>query len=241
MARYHLRPDDSVGVCTAETGNCPYGGSNLHVEASSTEEAQRYFDNMNEEKARTRKEKYRNENRDLFLDLIDSVKLHEPTKDEFIVKEPFIDELGFMANLLTKQNRDRASEIEFYDEQREVEFKRAIRDRKISNLNYNKVMNRFYNGGTPEYTDISSLYKNLKRRSVSRIDGYGSAEFNPSKANKGPMYCVDNGNLFEIDEIIYYFKGNKGSEKSDISFVEAKDTQGGYRRITMKSNIFFLN
>lgn len=242
MARYHLRPDDSVGVCTAEPGSCPYGGHNLHVEASSTEEAQRYFDDMNEKRAKIRKEKYRDENRDSFLDLVDSIKLNEPTRDEFVVKEPFIDELGFVANLLTKQNRDRASEIEFYNEQKDIEFKRAVRYRKISNLNYSKIMDRFYNGETPEYTDVSLLFRNLKRKSISRRDGYGSATFSPYSANKYPMYCVDNGNLFEIDEIIYYFDNdNKGSGLSDIAFAEARDTQGGYRRITMKSNIFFFD
>lgn len=48
MAKYHIRKDGTPGVCHAQEGNCPLGGSENHVEAETLEQAQRQFDNKNE-------------------------------------------------------------------------------------------------------------------------------------------------------------------------------------------------
>lgn len=48
MAKYHIRKDGTPGVCHAQEGNCPLGGSENHVEAETLEQAQRQFDKRNE-------------------------------------------------------------------------------------------------------------------------------------------------------------------------------------------------
>lgn len=52
MAKYHIRKDGTPGVCHAQEGNCPLGGSENHVEAETLEQAQRQFDNKNEKLAK---------------------------------------------------------------------------------------------------------------------------------------------------------------------------------------------
>src|SRR5574344_889474 len=49
MAKYHIRKDGTPGICHAQEGNCPLGGSENHVEAETLEQAQRQFDNKNED------------------------------------------------------------------------------------------------------------------------------------------------------------------------------------------------
>ena len=46
MAKYHVKKDGTPGVCHAQEGNCPLGGSDEHF--SSAQEAQDYADKMNE-------------------------------------------------------------------------------------------------------------------------------------------------------------------------------------------------
>lgn len=48
MAKYHIRKDGTPGICHAQEGNCPLGGSENHVEAETLEQAQQYFDDKNE-------------------------------------------------------------------------------------------------------------------------------------------------------------------------------------------------
>lgn len=48
MTIYHMKKDGTPGICNAEPGNCPLGGNENHVEASSLEQAQQQFDNKNE-------------------------------------------------------------------------------------------------------------------------------------------------------------------------------------------------
>lgn len=48
MARYHMKEDGTPGICHAQEGNCPLGGSENHVEAETLEQAQQYFDDKNE-------------------------------------------------------------------------------------------------------------------------------------------------------------------------------------------------
>ena len=48
MAKYHIRKDGTPGICHAQEGNCPLGGSENHVEAETLEQAQRQFDKRNE-------------------------------------------------------------------------------------------------------------------------------------------------------------------------------------------------
>lgn len=52
MTKFHMKRDGTPGVCTAEEGNCPLGGSENHIEAETLEQAQQYFDDKNESKAR---------------------------------------------------------------------------------------------------------------------------------------------------------------------------------------------
>ena len=48
MTRYHMREDGTPGICHAQEGNCPLGGSENHVEAETLEQAQQQFDDKNE-------------------------------------------------------------------------------------------------------------------------------------------------------------------------------------------------
>lgn len=51
MAKYHISKNGSPAICKAKPGNCPLMDDLDHVEASSVEEAQKVFDNINKEKA----------------------------------------------------------------------------------------------------------------------------------------------------------------------------------------------
>ena len=42
MARYHVRADGSMGVCTAREGNCPFGGDAGTRHFTNKSEAQAY-------------------------------------------------------------------------------------------------------------------------------------------------------------------------------------------------------
>ena len=42
MARYHVRADGEMGVCTAREGNCPYGGEEGTKHFTSGAEARKY-------------------------------------------------------------------------------------------------------------------------------------------------------------------------------------------------------
>ena len=46
MARYHVRADGSMGVCTAKEGHCPFGGEEGTRHFTSKTEAQRYSEKM---------------------------------------------------------------------------------------------------------------------------------------------------------------------------------------------------
>ena len=52
MTKFHMKRDGTPGVCTAEEGNCPLGGNENHVEAETLEQAQQYFDDKNESRAK---------------------------------------------------------------------------------------------------------------------------------------------------------------------------------------------
>lgn len=41
MARYHVRADGSMGVCTAKEGHCPFGGEEGTKHFTNKTEAQR--------------------------------------------------------------------------------------------------------------------------------------------------------------------------------------------------------
>ncbi len=47
MARYHVRADGSMGVCTAKEGNCPFGDEEGTRHFTSKSEAQRYSEGRN--------------------------------------------------------------------------------------------------------------------------------------------------------------------------------------------------
>lgn len=46
MAKYHIKKDGSPGICTAQEGACPLGGTNEHF--NSPEEAQQHADKLNQ-------------------------------------------------------------------------------------------------------------------------------------------------------------------------------------------------
>lgn len=50
MARYHVKADGSMGVCTAQEGNCPYGGEEGTKHFSSKADAMRYAEQVIESK-----------------------------------------------------------------------------------------------------------------------------------------------------------------------------------------------
>lgn len=50
MARYHVKADGSMGVCTAQEGNCPYGGEEGTKHFSNKADAMRYAEQVIESK-----------------------------------------------------------------------------------------------------------------------------------------------------------------------------------------------
>ena len=50
MARYHVKADGSMGVCTAKEGNCPYGGEEGTKHFSNKADAMRYAEQVIESK-----------------------------------------------------------------------------------------------------------------------------------------------------------------------------------------------
>ena len=50
MARYHVKADGSMGVCTAKEGHCPYGGEEGTKHFSNKADAMRYAEQVIESK-----------------------------------------------------------------------------------------------------------------------------------------------------------------------------------------------
>ena len=46
MVRYHVRADGSMGVCTAQEGNCPFSGEEGTKHFTNKAEAERYSEKM---------------------------------------------------------------------------------------------------------------------------------------------------------------------------------------------------
>ena len=55
MARYHVRADGSMGVCTAKEGNCPFGGEEGTKHFTSESEARSYSEKIVAEQSRSSK------------------------------------------------------------------------------------------------------------------------------------------------------------------------------------------
>lgn len=53
MARYHVKADGSMGVCTAREGNCPFGGDAGTKHFTSESEARSYSEKIVAEQARS--------------------------------------------------------------------------------------------------------------------------------------------------------------------------------------------
>lgn len=49
MARYHVKADGSMGVCTAREGNCPFGGEEGTRHFTSESEARAYSESINKD------------------------------------------------------------------------------------------------------------------------------------------------------------------------------------------------
>ncbi len=55
MARYHVKADGSMGVCTAKEGNCPFGGAEGTKHFTSESEARSYSEKIVAEQSRSSK------------------------------------------------------------------------------------------------------------------------------------------------------------------------------------------
>ncbi len=55
MARYHVKADGSMGVCTAKEGNCPFGGEEGTKHFTSASEARSYSEKIVAEQSRSSK------------------------------------------------------------------------------------------------------------------------------------------------------------------------------------------
>ena len=234
MTKYHIRKDGTPGICHAQEGNCPLGGSENHVEAETLEQAQQYFDDKNESKAKET-QKLSNTIKDL--------------KDKYIDKE---------AMEFTPSDDDVNEVIDNIN--REYEDERDRLDSKIKELNEElskkSLMNLFKDNCKKESRlesmewsrstidkrrerDIKEALEEFKDKNITsyahHIKKHGSKEL-VDKMNKKKAASINYNLLKNLDPNNDNFSGlTYESAKSTGVLEDLPNMDGGYSQV-IKSN-----
>lgn len=234
MTKFHMKKDGTPGVCHAQEGNCPLGGNENHVEAETLEQAQQYFDDKNESKAKET-QKLSNTIKDLKVKYIDKEAM------EFTPSDDDINEVIDNINKEYEDERNRLdSKIKELDEELSKKslmnlFKdNSKKERRLESMEWSR--STVDKRRERDIKEALEEFKNEDPTSYSRhIEKYGSEEL-VEKMNKKKAASVNYNLLKNLDPDNANFSGlTYESAKSTGVLEDLPNMDGGYSQV-IKSN-----